>query len=182
MEQPGVTLVGTGMKGTGLVQSTRLAITQLVASSKTRLTILAPYFDQDGADFLAPCLQAALDRRVSVLLMVRTGVRASDLNVPGLRRLARTIGPEILERSVELIQLVEREDQGEEYGLHAKVVIADGLAAYIGSSNLTRNGLDRNFEVGLIVAGQIATDLLRTVEPLAKLPGARHLSWRSLAA
>lgn len=40
--------------------------------------------------------------------------------------------------------------------LHAKVIIADGVKAYVGSANFTKSGLDFGLEAGVLVEGQIA--------------------------
>lgn len=41
-------------------------------------------------------------------------------------------------------------------GSHAKVVIADGRQAYIGSANLTSPGMHSHLEVGVLVSGKVA--------------------------
>jgi phosphatidylserine/phosphatidylglycerophosphate/cardiolipin synthase-like enzyme len=49
--------------------------------------------------------------------------------------------------------------------LHAKAVIADGRAMYVGSENLTTNSLDRNREVGLLLdEPALVTPVLQTTE------------------
>jgi len=59
-------------------------------------------------------------------------------------------------------------------GIHAKVVVADGRALYLGSANFTPTSLDRNREVGLRlndaalarrVAATVADDAARGVSP-----------------
>lgn len=37
--------------------------------------------------------------------------------------------------------------------MHAKAVVIDGVRAFVSSANLTRNGLDSNIEVGVLVEG-----------------------------
>ena len=42
---------------------------------------------------------------------------------------------------------------------HAKVVLADANALYVGSSNFMGSALDRSFECGVIVRGEAARQL-----------------------
>jgi phosphatidylserine/phosphatidylglycerophosphate/cardiolipin synthase-like enzyme len=46
--------------------------------------------------------------------------------------------------------------------LHTKVVVADGVRAYLGSENLSTTSLDHNREVGLIVTDAVSIDPLTT--------------------
>jgi phosphatidylserine/phosphatidylglycerophosphate/cardiolipin synthase-like enzyme len=54
--------------------------------------------------------------------------------------------------------------------LHAKLVIADRRKAVVGSANFTWGGLYANYEVGLLVEGDIAWKLAEIVDSLAILP------------
>lgn len=182
MEHSEVKLVGTGLPIGADFQSTRLALTQLIASAQSSVAILTPYLDRSGAEFLAPLLQGLIERHVECLLMLRSGIRADDHNVPGLRHLARLVGPDKLDQYVELIQIVERAEGGEEHGIHAKTVIVDGTRAYVGSSNFTRNGLERNVELGTLLSGPVVQFAKGPLEWLRKVPEARHISWRAVAA
>ena len=45
-------------------------------------------------------------------------------------------------------------------GSHAKICVCDGAHAYVGSANLTMPGLNENFEMGLLVHGEVARQIL----------------------
>jgi phosphatidylserine/phosphatidylglycerophosphate/cardiolipin synthase-like enzyme len=47
--------------------------------------------------------------------------------------------------------------------LHAKCIIADGKAAYVGSENMTANSLDNNREMGIIVQDPSVVNKLSAV-------------------
>jgi len=49
--------------------------------------------------------------------------------------------------------VVHMHDEGMRESLHAKVIIADGAEAIVGSANLTSRGADRNYEVGVRIRG-----------------------------
>ena len=50
--------------------------------------------------------------------------------------------------------------------IHAKMIIVDNRLAYVGSGELRRNSLERNFEVGLIVEGKTAQNLAKIFEEI----------------
>ena len=47
--------------------------------------------------------------------------------------------------------LHERRMSAQMFQLHAKMILADGERAYLGSANLTDTSLHYNFEIGLLV-------------------------------
>ncbi|MNU06480.1 cardiolipin synthetase [compost metagenome] len=49
--------------------------------------------------------------------------------------------------------------------LHAKAIVVDGKAMYLGSVNLTTNSMDNNRELGLLVkTPDLVTTVARTIE------------------
>ena len=54
---------------------------------------------------------------------------------------------------------VKMHDEGWRESLHAKVIVADGKEAIVGSANLTSRGADRNYEIGVRVRGPSARKL-----------------------
>ncbi|MBI2897575.1 MAG: hypothetical protein HYY06_28715 [Deltaproteobacteria bacterium] len=49
-----------------------------------------------------------------------------------------------------------------EYDAHVKMMVADGRTAYLGSVNMSRNSIDRNREVGLILDDPPALEVMAT--------------------
>lgn len=47
----------------------------------------------------------------------------------------------------------DRRPDGVAAALHAKAVVADDVAAFVSSANLTESALDHNLELGLLVRG-----------------------------
>jgi cardiolipin synthase A/B len=46
--------------------------------------------------------------------------------------------------------------------MHAKMMVADGSSAFVGSENISRNSLDNNRELGLIFSDQSLITTLQT--------------------
>ena len=49
---------------------------------------------------------------------------------------------------------------------HAKVLLADGKKAYIGSANLTEHGMARFVEIGVLLYGPQAKQLWRVLQAI----------------
>lgn len=158
--QPPVQLVITASEpyGAELASRTRCrmtlgVLTQLLAESKSKIVIAAPFL-QPGYGVsggpLADALRAALKRGVDVdVVSTARGLRTLDVarlrrQVKGHLRLFRPQANLVDEQRL---------------GSHAKFCIADGQKAYIGSANLTGPGLTGHLEMGVLVHGEVAQQI-----------------------
>lgn len=114
-------------------------LTELLASSRTALLIAAPFLQRGGplsSEPLASALQAALERGVLVdIVSTGTGIRNLDSDLfRGTRAPVRFFQPAANITDTRLL------------GSHAKICVADGEHAYIGSANLTGPSIMSNLE------------------------------------
>lgn len=125
-------------------------LTELIATATDRLIISAPFL-QPGAGIstgvLNAALKAALKRGVKVEL-VTTGQSLSGLDIASLKR-AATGGLRVSQPTTNVLD-------SKVLGSHAKLCVSDGIAAYIGSANLTGPGLAGHIELGVLVRGAVA--------------------------
>jgi phosphatidylserine/phosphatidylglycerophosphate/cardiolipin synthase-like enzyme len=112
-------------------ETSRSRIVTLMNSAEMSIDFYAEVIRDDG---IIATLRAAVQRGVSVRLIVNSSVDPADLEA--LVELS-TIGVEV--RMMEAMYI------------HAKTMIIDGEAALIGSQNYTMTSLDRNREIGMIV-------------------------------
>jgi phosphatidylserine/phosphatidylglycerophosphate/cardiolipin synthase-like enzyme len=136
-----------------VVFQTSDAFFSLARGATDELTVLSPFLDQQGADFL-----------VELYSLCASGVRRSlicrPLNEPecgnAFRRRAadfKALGVTVYEYALPSALPSGRET------FHAKVVLADTSSFYVGSSNFMGSALDRSFECGVIVRGETARQL-----------------------
>ncbi|MGA2085745.1 MAG: phospholipase D-like domain-containing protein [Terracidiphilus sp.] len=125
-------------------------LTELIAAATDRLIISAPFL-QPGAGIstgvLNAALKAALQRGVKVEL-VTTGQSLSGLDIASLK----CVRPGCLRVSQPTTNVLDPRLLGS----HAKFCVSDGVAAYIGSANLTGPGLAGHIELGVLVRGPVA--------------------------
>jgi len=123
------------------------------ALSSSRLVILTPYIDTAGAEWAADLFEAtgAGDRT----LILRGAAQLDNCGVHGQRA---------LKASTRVLDYELTTDQGTET-FHAKVVLADGVAAYVGSANFLYRSREKNLECGFLLEGD-------AVAPVAVLVGA----------
>jgi phosphatidylserine/phosphatidylglycerophosphate/cardiolipin synthase-like enzyme len=128
-------------------------LTQLLAQSKERVVISAPFLQQGyglSSGPMATALHAALKRGVTVDV-VSTRRSLDTLNVDALRQEAQG--------RLRLFCPAANVTDETRLGSHAKFCVVDGQRAYVGSANLTGPGLSEHLEIGLLVQGKVAEQI-----------------------
>jgi cardiolipin synthase len=119
----------------------------LMRSARERIRLQTAYFSPDGA--IRAALKEAVDRGVEV-----------DVLLPGPHADKRVT--QLASESIyaELISAGVRIWNFQPSMLHTKIMVVDGAAALIGSSNVNRRSLDHDEEVALVVIDPASIDLL----------------------
>lgn len=116
------------------------AFRHIAALARERLTIMVPYIDSVGADWAAEMFEGTI--AVERTLVIRDATQLTRCGASGRR----------LERAVTRIIDYGGADLSNET-FHAKIVLADGVAAYVGSANLLKRSKMANLECGMLVEG-----------------------------
>jgi phosphatidylserine/phosphatidylglycerophosphate/cardiolipin synthase-like enzyme len=116
------------------------AFRHIASLARERLTIMVPYIDSVGADWAAEMFEGTTAAERT--LVVRDATQLTRCGAPGRR----------LERAATRIIDYGGADLSQET-FHAKIVLADGVAAYVGSANLLRRSKAANLECGMLVEG-----------------------------
>jgi phosphatidylserine/phosphatidylglycerophosphate/cardiolipin synthase-like enzyme len=130
-------------------------LSQLLAQATYRVIISAPFIQSGhgfGDDVLADAVQAALLRGVNIDVL-STG---SSLHTIDRKRLLQGATGKL-----NLFRPTANLSDEQRLGSHAKFCVADGESAYVGSANLTGPGLSGQLEMGLLVHGEIASQIER---------------------
>ncbi|MFN3523357.1 MAG: phospholipase D-like domain-containing protein [Phenylobacterium sp.] len=119
------------------------AFRHLAHTAKARLVIMVPYIDTIGAEWALELFE--LTGAPERVLVLRDASQLAQCGFPG-RRLT------------ELVTIHDYAPEGRPEGdsdetFHAKIVLADGVAAYVGSANLLRRSKGVNLECGMLVEG-----------------------------
>jgi phosphatidylserine/phosphatidylglycerophosphate/cardiolipin synthase-like enzyme len=127
--------------------TTEEAVHKLILDSENTLRVACPYYDE----IFASILYKAADR-VSRLSEVRILYEEEN---PVLFKIKGLLS------NISVKSLIRREPvKGLKYvGMHAKLLIADDKEALLGSFNLRAQNIYYNFEVGLLLKGELARKL-----------------------
>ena len=141
------------------------ALSRQIKQADESVTLLVPFFEADGFSHLKEVLLAAMERGVEVTVVSRYLTDSDSYNHAVLESFARSAR----ERSVDtsLLTLVdytqwdsgtppeERRQDGAipAFTLHAKVMLFDSAAVYIGSANVTDYGFEHYLETGVLIEG-----------------------------
>jgi phosphatidylserine/phosphatidylglycerophosphate/cardiolipin synthase-like enzyme len=138
---------------------------ELIRSANDRLVLMSPFLSKRAYERLRPALHTAADNGAAVTVVTRYLTYGDeDYN----REFVRTIENDSLLASQ--TTSYEYIDDDTWTTFHAKIVIADGTQAYLGTANLTHRGLKDNLELGVIFEDKIAERISLLVQSLMNSP------------
>jgi phosphatidylserine/phosphatidylglycerophosphate/cardiolipin synthase-like enzyme len=138
---------------------TQDAFLHLAQRARHRLVIMTPYIDSLGAGWAADLFAAtAAENKVLVL---RGSSQIDDCGTAGQR--LRQLASQIFDYSLAGVH-----PNGQSYleTFHAKIVLADGAAAYVGSANFLYRSRETNLECGFLMEGDAVAPVAVLVEAL----------------
>jgi len=116
------------------------AFTHLARLARERFTIMIPFIDSVGAEWAAELFEATM--AAERVLVLRDAAQLLRCGAAGRRVEAST---------TRIIDYGGADIANETF--HAKIVLADGVAAYVGSANLLKRSKSTNLECGMLVEG-----------------------------
>lgn len=133
---------------------------QLFFDADDVLRIANPYFDADST--VIGDIASLPSRDVECRLLTRETIDGTRNLTHALNAIHHSI-PEDRQRLFRVRDLFERDSETgrQAFATHAKVAIADEDFCYIGSANLTETSLSTNFEMGVLIRGEIVGDVTR---------------------
>lgn len=140
------------------MESTDDEITRIARSAVSSITIMSPFVNREGAEFAMRVFDQsqAKDKTLITRLAGKTG------------HVVRPLLDAMERRGIRVLDYFIPAGEGYET-FHAKVVIADGDLAYVGSANMTMYSR-HSMELGIIVKGKAAhavAALVRSVQRIS---------------
>jgi phosphatidylserine/phosphatidylglycerophosphate/cardiolipin synthase-like enzyme len=142
----------------GVVSDIQHALVEMVASATDLVTLMAPF---GTADAIARAIQplTVLEKTAATKLQLLTAGQPAQVDVL-VERLRRGLPSSIRRRTTVFLA-----PPGEVMWPHAKLLLIDDRTGYLGSANFTSGGLDRYFELGLVLSATQASLLQRVIVP-----------------
>lgn len=152
-------LSALGWRTTDL-EPTEHAFYDMVRAAKRRVVVMTPFFDRTGAAWLHELL-SSVSPGVERTLILRSLEENTRKDYPfGLD----SISPWLKTQGVRVFNYsIPRADGGRET-FHAKAVLCDRNAAYLGSSNMTAASLEHSMEMGVVLEGRAAATVAEVVD------------------
>lgn len=132
---------------------------ELIASATSSLLIAAPYLSPAGMKALQPSIATAAQQGAWIRLVTGGLDDPSGWNCRAIRSLMSGEEGKIVRRRFRVLAA-----RGETpVLLHAKVIVADGARAYLGSANISLGALEKNLELGVALEAAQAETLEQLV-------------------
>lgn len=141
------------------------ALTRQIKQSDESITLLAPFFEAEGFSHLQEVLLAAMERSVEVTVVSRYLTDLDSYNHAVLKSFAKTARERNIDTSLFTFVDYTRWSTGTPpeqrrqngatpaFTLHAKIILFDDAATYIGSANVTDYGFEHYLESGVLLEG-----------------------------
>ncbi|WP_456371099.1 phospholipase D-like domain-containing protein [Geoglobus sp.] len=135
---------------------------KLLINSRESLKIVNPFFSEEITKILEDILPGKARDGVEIEIFTR-GISDTGSNFNHISRLVKKMTEDGGIQNLRIFEFCE------EFGfLHAKVLLRDGIQAYIGSANLTTASFKKSLEVGVLVKGDVAKELDKLINNLKK--------------
>ena len=141
---------------------TKDAFLHLARRAKERLVIMTPFIDTAGASWATDIFEATEAKRRD--LIIRDSEQLDQCGSSALR---------LRERITGLHEYVLSHEQGGRAPyietFHAKIVLADGIAAYVGSANFLYRSREMNLECGFLLEGDAVAPVAVLVDAVLNI-------------
>jgi len=141
------------------IDRTHLSLRRLVMDAKSTVRVANPFFDSDQS--VVSDLAALPSRGIETRILTReaTGKDAQEDTLDTVTKLVKDLENEETEL-ISIRDFYETSEEGYQTGaIHAKTIIVDDTQCYIGSANLTHLNLRENFEFGVLLSGDVVSDV-----------------------
>jgi phosphatidylserine/phosphatidylglycerophosphate/cardiolipin synthase-like enzyme len=128
--------------------------------------VVNPFFTRDGLGLLLEAFVAATERGLSLKMITRDVLFGDQSNASDMNRLLAEIGDGGDVSKFEMYEI--NTEAFPEASLHAKTIVADEDAAYVGSANLTEQSLQNAVEMGLYLEGPPVDEIAEYLEKCCK--------------
>lgn len=129
-----------------------VALGNVLEEVEKKLVVWSPYWRKDGVRSLLAVAgrQSYVGINVTVFSQPKCRMKIADQD--GLTFFIDTLRA----AGAQVDVLAPNEYEGSTPILHAKLIIADGIRAYVGSANFTKSGLEKGIEAGVLLEGEAA--------------------------
>lgn len=152
-------LSALGWRTTDL-EPTEHAFHGMVRAAQRRVVVMTPFFDSTGAAWLQELLSYA-SHGVERTLILRSLEDRTRKDYPsGFDK----ISPWLKAQGVRVFNYSIPRMEGGRETFHAKAVLCDRSAAYLGSSNITAASLEHSMEMGVVLEGRAAAGVAEVID------------------
>ncbi|HVB78825.1 MAG TPA: phospholipase D-like domain-containing protein [Candidatus Binataceae bacterium] len=138
------------------------AFLHLARRAQKRLVIMTPFIDTAGAAWAADIFEAT--SATGKILVIRDSAELEACGQEGLR--LRNAAQSIFDYT---FQHERSEGRPEIETFHAKIVLADGIAAYVGSANFLYRSREANLECGFLLEGDAVSAVAVLIEAVLNI-------------
>lgn len=142
------------------IEPTEHAFHSIVRAAQRRVVVMTPFFDSTGAAWLQELLSyvsTGVERTLILRSLEDNARKDYPFGFDAISPWLKTQGVRVFNYSI------PRMDGGRET-FHAKAVLCDRSAAYLGSSNVTAASLEHSMEMGVVLEGHAVVGIAEVID------------------
>ncbi|PLX88402.1 MAG: hypothetical protein C0618_04360 [Desulfuromonas sp.] len=160
------------IKKTGIHDGSVLdSIAEIISKARSHIQIINPYWSEHGLQPIISRLSLLKLQGVNVDILTNSILKNKDFEaLMDFCRLLKANGMTVTVKTLNHTNVHKHPSM-----IHAKTIIVDRKKAYLGSANLTGNGMNLSVEIGIVFEGVLVKKLAEWTDSLAS-----HLDGLSL--
>lgn len=136
-------------------------VNSMIQTTTSRLIFLSPYYSVAGIKQLLVSLKTLLNNKNICIDWIVSNESNAD-NIKAFEYIKTQLSNKYSNSKFRFYR--PNDNEKEQFIFHAKLLVSDGEKGYIGSANFSKRGLDKQFELGVILNSKKSSTLSKLID------------------
>lgn len=136
----------------------------LFEAAKNHIFICSPFMDNKGFSLFEGIIREKLQQGIILKILTRIGKKNNNSRMREISRIYEKI--KFFKNQVFIYDYLFEKTNRLQSSIHSKIIIVDDQRAYLGSGEIRENSFRKNFELGLILEGEMVSDISTIFEKI----------------
>jgi len=135
--------------------------------AEEKIFICSPFIDYDGYFIFEDIIKSKLQSGILLKILTRVGKKTNSSRFREINKIYENI--KSFKNQVSIYDYFYEKNNKLKSSIHSKIIIIDDKKVYLGSGEIRENSFRKNFELGLVLEGEIALNISRIFEKICSV-------------